>query len=125
MAEAEVIVSAGKGIGRKENLEIIERLAALFPKSAVAGSRSVCDSKWLDRDRQVGLTGSVVNPRLYIAAGISGSTQHIAGMRSSGFVVAINTDPNAAIFNVSDVCIVEDLKTFVPLFIDSHEKGAL
>jgi electron transfer flavoprotein alpha subunit len=125
LTDADVIVSAGKGIGRKENLKIIERLAALFPKSAVAGSRSVCDSKWLDRNRQVGLTGATVNPKLYIAAGISGATQHIAGMRSSGFIIAINTDPNAAIFNFSDVCVVEDLKTFVPLFIDSHEKGAV
>lgn len=123
VTEADVIVSAGKGIGRKENLEIIERLAALFPKSAVAGSRTVCDSKWLDRNRQVGLTGASVNPRLYIAAGISGATQHIAGMRSSGFIVAINTDPNAAIFNVSDVCVVEDLTAFIPAFIEAYEKS--
>ena len=123
LTEADVIVSAGKGIDRKENLEIIERLAALFPKSAVAGSRSVCDSKWLDRNRQVGLTGATVNPKLYIAAGISGATQHIAGMRSSGFIVAINTDPNAAIFNVSDICVVEDLNAFIPAFIEAYEKS--
>jgi electron transfer flavoprotein alpha subunit len=123
LTEADVIVSAGKGIGRKENLEIIERLAALFPKSAVAGSRSVCDSKWLNRNRQVGLTGATVNPRVYIAAGISGATQHICGMRSSGFIVAINTDPNAAIFNVSDVCVVEDLTAFIPEFIEAYEKS--
>ncbi|MCD6298840.1 MAG: electron transfer flavoprotein subunit alpha/FixB family protein [Deltaproteobacteria bacterium] len=123
LTEADVIVSAGKGIGSKENLEIIEGLAALFPKSAVAGSRSVCDSNWLDRNRQVGLTGTTVKPRLYIAAGISGATQHIAGMRSSGFIVAINTDPNAAIFNVSDVCVVEDLTAFIPAFIEAYEKS--
>lgn len=124
LTEADVIVSAGKGIGRKENLEIIERLAALFGKSAVAGSRSVCDSKWLDRNRQVGLTGATVNPRLYIAAGISGATQHIAGMRSSGFIVAVNSDPNAAIFNFSDVCVVEDLTAFIPAFMDACEKSS-
>jgi electron transfer flavoprotein alpha subunit len=123
LTEADVIVSAGKGIDRKENLEIIKRLAALFPKSAVAGSRSVCDSKWLDRNRQVGLTGATVNPKLYIAAGISGATQHIAGMRSSGFIVAINTDPNAAIFNISDICVVEDLTAFIPAFIEAYEKS--
>jgi electron transfer flavoprotein alpha subunit len=123
LTDAHVIVSAGKGIGSKENLEIIKRLAALFPKSAVAGSRSVCDSKWLDRNRQVGLTGTTVKPRLYIAAGISGATQHIAGMRSSGFIVAINSDPNAAIFNVSDVCVVEDLTAFIPAFIEAYEKS--
>ena len=123
LTEADVIVSAGKGIGRKENLEIIERLAALFPKSAVAGSRSICDSNWLERNRQVGLTGATVTPKLYIGAGISGAAQHIAGMRSSGFIVAINTDPNAAIFNVSDVCVVEDLTAFIPAFIEAYEKS--
>ena len=123
LTEADVIVSAGKGIGRKENLEIIERVAALFPKSAVAGSRSICDSKWLDRNRQVGLTGATVNPGLYIAAGISGATQHIAGMRSSGFIVAINIDPNAAIFNVSDVCVVEDLTACIPAVIEAYHQS--
>ena len=122
IAEAEVIVSAGKGIGKKENLALIYQLADLFPKSAVGGSRPVCDMGWLEYKSQVGLTGATVRPRLYLACGISGATQHLAGMRSAGFIVAINTDPNAAIFNVADVCIVEDLTTFIPVLIEAYEK---
>jgi electron transfer flavoprotein alpha subunit len=122
IAEADVIVAAGRGIGDKENLDLIYRLAAIFPKSAVAGSRIVCDNGWLDYAQQIGVTGCSVAPSLYIACGISGAIQHVSGMRGSGFIVAINTDPKAAIFNVSDVCIVEDLATFIPILIKTHEK---
>lgn len=118
LKEAEVIVSAGRGIGKKENLGLISRFAALFPGSAVGGSRPVCDLDWLEYKQQVGITGATVTPRLYIACGISGSVQHLSGMRGAGFIVAINTDPDAAIFNVADVCIVDDLTTFIPAFID-------
>jgi electron transfer flavoprotein alpha subunit len=122
IAEADVIVAAGRGIGDKDHLDLIYRLAALFSKSAVGGSRIVCDSGWLDYAQQIGVTGCTVAPRLYIACGISGAIQHVSGMRGSGFIVAINTDPKAAIFNLSDVCIVEDLATFIPILIEIHEK---
>ena len=122
VTEADVIVAAGRGIGDKDHLALIYRLAALFPKSAVAGSRIVCDSGWLDYSQQVGVTGCTVAPSLYIACGISGAIQHVTGMRGSGFIVAINTDPKAAIFNVSDVCIVEDLSSFIPILIETHQK---
>ena len=69
-------------------------------------------------DRQVGITGAIVTPDLYIACGISGAAQHAGGMKGSGFIVSINTDPMAAIFNLSDICIVEDLKTFIPLLLE-------
>ncbi len=118
ITDADVIVAAGNGIGDKENLSLLRQLAELFPHAAVAGSRPVCDRKWLDYNRQVGITGAVVRPKLYIACGISGASQHIAGMRESGFVVAINTDPNASICNAADICVVEDLKQFIPEFID-------
>ncbi len=118
---AEVIVSAGNGIGNKENLDLIYRLAEIFPKSAVAGSRPVCDKKWLTYKHQVGTTGRRVAPRLYIACGISGASQHIAGMRDSGFIVAINRDPRAAIFNFADACVVEDLTSFIPLLIETYQ----
>lgn len=121
VSEADVVVAAGRGIGDKERLELIYRLAALFPGSAVAGSRIICDNGWLDYAQQVGVTGCTVSPSLYIACGISGAVQHVSGMRGSGFIVAINTDPGAAIFNVSDVCIVEDLNTFIPIFIEAYE----
>ena len=123
LSEADVIVAAGRGIGRQENLPLIERLAALFPRSAVAGSRPICDNKWLEYKRQVGFTGATVSPKLYIACGISGAIQHTVGMQGSGFIVAISTDPNAAIFNIADVCIVEDLTTFIPTFLEAFEKG--
>ncbi|MCU0598488.1 MAG: electron transfer flavoprotein subunit alpha/FixB family protein [Desulfobacterales bacterium] len=123
LAEAEVVVSAGNGIGKEENLNLIHTLAGLFPKSAVAGSRPVCDRKWLPYDRQVGATGATVKPKLYVACGISGASQHLAGMRNSKFIVSINTDPRAAIFQTSDVCIIEDLVPFISEFINAHQKS--
>ena len=121
ISEADVLISAGMGIGDEENLEFIYALADLFPKSAVAGSRIVCDQGWLEYKCQVGVTGATVSPGLYIACGISGAVQHVSGMRGSGFIVAINTDPAAAIFHTADVCIVEDLKTFIPAFMEEYE----
>jgi electron transfer flavoprotein alpha subunit len=122
ITEAGVIVSAGQGLGDKENLDLIYQLAALFTKSAVAGSRIVCDSGWLEYRCQVGVTGATVSPRLYIACGISGAVQHIMGMCNSEYIVAINKDPAAAIFQFADICIVEDLTTFIPAFIEVYEK---
>jgi len=121
ITEADVIVSAGQGIGEKENLNLIYQLAALFPKSAVAGSRIVCDLGWLDYRCQVGVTGATVSPQLYVACGISGAIQHVMGMRNSEFIVAINKDPAAAIFQVADICIVEDLINFIAAFIEVYE----
>ena len=122
ITEAGVIVSAGQGLGDKENLDLIYQLAALFAKSAVAGSRIVCDLGWLEYRCQVGVTGATVSPQLYIACGISGALQHVMGMRNSEYIVAINKDPAAAIFQVADICIVEDLTTFIPAFIEEYEK---
>jgi len=122
---ADIIISAGNGIREKEDLDLIYHLAELFPKSAVTGSRPVCDKKWLKYGQQVGVTGATVKPKLYIACGISGSSQHISGMRDSKFIVSINTDPHAAIFNISDVCIIEDLTTFIPELINSFGKCCL
>ncbi len=118
IAEAKVVVAAGRGIGEEENMPLMESLAEMFPRSAVAGTRIVCDRGWLPYSRQVGVTGATVAPALYIACGISGASQHVMGMRGAKFVVAINTDPQAAMFNESDVCIVEDVTTFVPLLLD-------
>ncbi len=119
---ADIIVSAGNGIREKEDLGFIYQLAQLFPKSAVTGSRPICDKKWLKYSQQVGVTGATVKPKLYIACGISGSSQHISGMRDSKFIVSINTDPHAAIFNISDVCIIEDLTTFITEFLNAYQE---
>ena len=122
LREAKVIVGAGRGIGSEETLDLIRRLAALFPQSAVAGSRPLCDLGWLKYNRQVGQTGATVRPRLYLACGISGAYQHIAGMKDSGFIVSINRDPQAAIGQWSDLRVEEDLKTFLPLLIEAVKK---
>jgi len=122
LEESDVIISAGRGIGAPENLDLIRAVAKLFPNSAVGASRIVCDQKWLPYAHQVGVTGKTVSPRLYMACGISGAQQHIAGMKGSQLIVAVNTDPRAAIFSISDYIIVEDLKTFLPLLIQKHEE---
>ena len=122
IGNARVIVAAGNGIGEKENLEFIHQLAALFAKSAVAGSRIVCDMGWLGYQCQVGVTGTTVSPPLYIACGISGAVQHIMGMQGSEYIVAINKDPSAAIFQMADICIVEDLTAFIPAFIQAYNE---
>ena len=120
LKEAPIIVAAGNGIGEEENLQWIQRLAERLPKAMVAGTRIVCDRGWLGYDRQVGVTGVTVAPALYIACGISGASQHVMGMRGSGFVIAINSDPQAAICAEADVCIVADLKAFIPMVLDIY-----
>jgi electron transfer flavoprotein alpha subunit len=117
LSKAEVIVSAGRGIGKPENLEIIQRLAKAL-KGEYGASRPVVDAEWADHNRQVGTTGQTVSPKLYVACGISGAIQHLAGMKRSEFVVAINTDKDAPIGEVADVLIVADLKQFVPALIE-------
>jgi electron transfer flavoprotein alpha subunit len=124
LASADVVVSAGRGIGKAENISNIRALASLFPKSAIGSSRAVCDLGWLDYTHQIGSTGNKVSPRLYIACGISGAIQHIAGMKDSRIVVAINTDRHAAIFGTAHYCIVEDVNTFIPLVMDACRKGS-
>lgn len=122
LENAEVVIAAGKGIGRAENLQMLRSLASCFSRSAIAGSRVVCDNGWLEYSAQVGLTGKKVAPLLYVACGISGSPQHIVGMKDSKTVVAINRDPQAAIFRYADVCVVEDLEKLIPAFISEAEK---
>ena len=117
LEEADVIISAGRGIGDDKNLDLIKETASLFKNSAIGASRPVCDNKWLPFSHQVGITGRIVSPKFYMACGISGSQQHIAGMNKSQVIAAINKDPNAAIFSVADYIIVEDLLSFLPVFI--------
>ncbi len=115
--KAKVIVSIGRGLGKPEGLKLVEQLASAV-KGEVAGSRPVClDYHWLSEDRQVGLSGKKVKPRLYIALGISGQIQHIAGMRGSRTVVAINKDKSAPIFEECDYGLVGDLYTIVPKLV--------
>lgn len=113
LSKTEAIVSAGRGIGKPENVEIIADLAKAL-KGEYGASRPVVDAEWVEHNRQVGTTGQTVSPKLYVACGISGAIQHLAGMKKSEFVVAINTDKDAPIGEVADVLVVADLKQFVP-----------
>ena len=123
LTQADVIVAAGRGIGAKENLRAIEDLAAKFSNAAVGASRPLCDAGWLAYNRQVGQTGATVTPKVYIACGISGSSQHVAGMRGSQFVIAVNTDPAAAIFRHADVGIVEDAGALLSAISEIEEES--
>jgi len=118
---AKIIVSAGRGIGKKENLETIFQFAQCF-SSSVGASRPLIDMGWMRYEHQVGITGTTVMPKLYIACGISGSSQHLTGMKDAQFVVSINNNPDAPIFRHSDLCIVEDIHEFIQAFLKEAKK---
>ena len=113
LSRADVIVAVGRGIGKEEKIPVVEDLVDALG-AQLAASRPVCDNEWLPMDRQIGSSGQTVTPRLYVAVGISGAIQHLVGMKNSGTIVAINKDPNAPIFSVSDYGIVGDLFEIVP-----------
>jgi electron transfer flavoprotein alpha subunit len=113
LAKAEVIVSAGRGIGKKDNVPVIAALAKALG-GELGASRPVVDAEWVAHDHQVGTTGQTVSPKLYVACGISGAIQHLAGMKKSDFIIAINKDKDAPIGEVADVLVVADVMQFVP-----------
>jgi electron transfer flavoprotein alpha subunit len=122
LEDASVIVSAGRGVAKKEDLRILQELASVLGGEVGCSSPLAEDLKWLPLERLVGLTGRKVKPNLYVACGISGQVQHITGMRGSRTVVAINTDPEAPIFQQSDYCVKGDLYEIVPLLTEAFRK---
>ncbi|RJS91183.1 electron transfer flavoprotein subunit alpha/FixB family protein [Candidatus Bathyarchaeota archaeon] len=121
LSDAEVIVSGGRGLKKPEDFRMLQELAEALG-GVVGSSRPLVDAGWISKDHQVGFSGNIVKPKVYIACGISGSPQHLFGMRDSDVIIAINKDPTAPIFNVSNYGIVGDIYEVIPLIIRRVKK---
>lgn len=121
LTEAKLIVSGGRGIGGPEGFKMVQDVAEVLG-AEVGSSRACVDAGWIDKDRQVGQTGKTVRPELYVACGISGAIQHVAGMENSELVISINKNDTAAIFEVSDLGIVGDVKVILPKLAEALKK---
>lgn len=121
LSEAEVIVAGGRGVGSQENFALLQKLAEALG-GEVAASRAAVDSGWIEHERQIGQTGTTVRPKIYIACGISGAIQHLAGMQESECIIAINKNPKAPIFQSAHYGIVDDMFAVVPQMIEELQK---
>ncbi len=121
IAEAEVVVSGGRGLKSPGDFALLKELAQ-ESGGMVGSSRPLVDAGWISRGHQVGFSGHTVKPRVYVACGISGSPQHLFGMRDSDVIIAVNKDASAPIFNVADYCVVGDLYEFIPLLVQELKK---
>jgi len=122
ITKEDVLVSVGRGIEDEDNIEIADELAEAIG-AVVSCSRPIVDAKWLEKSRQVGTSGQTVKPKVYLALGISGSFQHLGGLKGNPFIVAVNKNPKAPIFQVADVGVVEDLLDFVPVLTEKIQEG--
>ena len=122
ITKSDVLVSVGRGIEDEENIEVANELAEAMG-AVVSCSRPIVDAKWLDKSRQVGTSGQTVKPKVYMAMGISGSFQHLGGIKGSPFIVAVNKNPKAPIFQVADVGIVADILEFMPELTEKINEG--
>lgn len=122
LAKAQVVVAGGRGLGEPGQKTLLDKVAGMFKNAAVGGSRGACDLQWLPHSRQIGETGRTVSPALYLACGISGAPQHLAGMRGSQTIVAVNTDPRAAILNAAHYAVIEDLTVFLPMLRERYDR---
>ena len=117
LSNAEVIVSIGRGVGKIENVELVKSLAEKL-NAQIGASRPVVDAGWLDHSYQIGSSGQTVSPKLYLAVGISGAIQHLVGMKGAKNIIAINKDPNAPIFEISDYAVLGDIFEILPKLIE-------
>ena len=122
ITKEDILVSVGRGIEDEDNIEIVDDLAEAVG-GVVSCSRPIVDAKWLEKSRQVGTSGQTVKPKVYMALGISGSFQHLGGLKGNPFIVAVNKNPKAPIFQVADVGVVEDLLEFVPVLTEKIQEG--
>ena len=120
---APIVVAGGYGMGSKENFDMLFQLAKVL-HGEVGGSRAAVDAGWLDHDRQIGQTGVTVHPKVYIACGISGQIQHIAGMQDSGIIISVNSDPDAPINKIADYVIVGTVEEVVPKLIKYYKQNS-
>jgi electron transfer flavoprotein alpha subunit len=123
ITKQEILVSVGRGIESQENIELVEELAEALG-ATVSASRPIIDSGWMPKVRQVGKSGLTVKPKLYLAVGISGAPEHLQGMKDAELIVAINTDPNAPIFDVADYGVCADLFDVVPALTECAKASA-
>ncbi|MGB5746610.1 MAG: electron transfer flavoprotein subunit alpha/FixB family protein [Desulfobacterales bacterium] len=122
ITKEDVLVSVGRGIEDQDNIEIADELAKAIG-AVVSCSRPIVDAKWLEKSRQVGTSGQTVKPKVYLALGISGSFQHLGGLKGNPFIVAVNKNPKAPIMQVADVGVVDDLLDFVPVLTEKIQEG--
>jgi len=121
ITEADIVVSGGRGVGSKENFALLQELADAMG-GTLAGSRAAVDNGWVEKAVQVGQTGKTVRPTIYIACGISGAIQHLAGMQDSNFIIAVNKDADAPIMKSADVALVGDFAKVIPEMIAQYKE---